>query len=1014
MKHKLLLALCILFISLLNSLVGAAQNKPLAVFPDEGEHLMVMGQFITQSTSVQSPWLKSGSINYDAQNKVLTLNNVTIEQKDRTPLVQSSIADLHIKLVGTSVVHSKHGIVCTNSTLITGDELYLVTQGQGLTAGPNSATYNTTLTIRGCKLLVKGREGITGTYSGGNVIFDKATVRTISENDDTGALRAFNQIDFKDCNITTPSPWKLYKWPGWYIRNDQKVVAQDISISPDHVTPVPQPGQPVLQVPSPISPYITMTTTRTVGEEIALYVEASGNFDVEGATFLRTEQKGAKAYRIYRLNRPNIIVNGDITVLDCSNNALKNIDPSDSPNLRELNCSHNLIDKDFEVGISFNISSNLKLKVLNCAHNYLSYINREHNKLLEVLDVSHNQLNRLDFYSDDPIKKINCSHNAITEFPYMDLAKSLEQLQCDNNKLQLLNFSYNTQLRELVCNDNQIYELNFSETPKMTKVVCHGNRIFAHAMKFLVHTLPATGGTLSAVKSDEDGNVMYRDYVQTARSKGWKVTDAQGTSYDGTAQDNTAKQITLSTTTPIGQPIELQISANGAFNIEGAKFERHIKYEDEEFDVYRIFTNHLTLKGDITGLDTRDARIADIDVTRAPNLQQLSVMKSRLTSIDLTQNPKLIYLNCASNQLKSLDVSHCPLLGALICSNNALKALNLSANPRLSMLICSGNGIQGSSMRQLVNSLPQVQNGLFIAYDTQIAFEGNIITHSQVKIAKDKGWKVLDLQNNDYAGVADELPEKKITLTTTKNVGELITLELESHGDIKVEGATLRSKAYKAGKIISTYRLTSQQVVLKGNISMLTANNNQITAITLDNADALWYLSANDNQLSSIDVANCPKLTHLNLKNNRLTTLDLSQNPALRYVIVPNNQLTSLSLDEQAEQLGYLEIWANRINASEMDELIDALPTRPSSHLLVQGSENEQNQISKEQIARAEAKGWTVEDHEGIPVGISPHSCDAEKATEVYDLSGRKLDLKHAKGVIIVRQGGRTTKRVAR
>jgi ubiquinone biosynthesis protein UbiJ len=57
-------------------------------------------------------------------------------------------------------------------------------------------------------------------------------------------------------------------------------------------------------------------------------------------------------------------------------------------------------------------------------------------------------------------------------------------------------------------------------------------------------------------------------------------------------------------------------------------------------------------------------------------------------------------------------------------------------------------------MSALVESLPTVENGdlrVWSAYN-----EGNVITASQVAIATAKGWKVLDANNDLYAGVPVE------------------------------------------------------------------------------------------------------------------------------------------------------------------------------------------------------------------------------------------------------------------
>ena len=68
---------------------------------------------------------------------------------------------------------------------------------------------------------------------------------------------------------------------------------------------------------------ITMTTTKTVGEEIKLVIWASGNVTIEGV-----KEPSSNGFTAYTLTSQIVTVRGDVTKLDCSYNQLTSLDVS--------------------------------------------------------------------------------------------------------------------------------------------------------------------------------------------------------------------------------------------------------------------------------------------------------------------------------------------------------------------------------------------------------------------------------------------------------------------------------------------------------------------------------------------------------------------------------------------------------------------------------------------------------------------------------------------------------------
>ena len=161
------------------------------------------------------------------------------------------------------------------------------------------------------------------------------------------------------------------------------------------------------------------------------------------------------------------------------------------------------------------------------------------------------------------------------------------------------------------------------------------------------------------------------------------------------------------------------------------------------------------------------------------------------------------------------------------------------------------------------------------------------------------------------------LAEGVITMTTTKAVGEKITLDI--WGDnVTIEGVKEPFSIHYA-----TYTLTGQTVIIRGNVTRFNAWNskltnldasgcttlislkcfgnkpsfgNKLTSLNVSGCTALTELYCNDNQLTSLDVSSCTALTTLDCYRNKLTSLNVSGCTALTTLKCYDNQLTSLNV----------------------------------------------------------------------------------------------------------------------
>lgn len=249
----------------------------------------------------------------------------------------------------------------------------------------------------------------------------------------------------------------------------------------------------------------------------------------------------------------------------------------------------------------------------------------------------------------------------------------------------------------------------------------------------------------------------------------------------------------------------------------------------------------------------------------------------------------------------------------------------------------------------------------------------------------------------------NSLPQDpQITLTTNKAVGETIVLRFnrdnippEVIGATKIDekNSDADGGIFEAFVVDVTYALTSQTVVLKGNIVCLRCRDNELTSLDITNCPGLKFLQCDNNQLTTFIVSDNPELGFLSCAKNQLTQLDVSKNAELGVLFCSSNKLTSLDISKN-KKLGALncdnnrltsldvskntelyELYckSNKIKAAEMSKIIKVLPDWSGKKIwdhysdypfeyasisVISTNNDEGNEISGTDIKIAEAKNW--------------------------------------------------------
>ena len=149
-----------------------------------------------------------------------------------------------------------------------------------------------------------------------------------------------------------------------------------------------------------------------------------------------------------------------------------------------------------------------------------------------------------------------------------------------------------------------------------------------------------------------------------------------------------------------------------------------------------------------------------------------------------------------------------------------------------------------------------------------------------------------------------EMPPLKMTLTTTKNVGDTISLYIEAadadQADVWIDLNNNGIKDSGEDDILfdnyKDYTLGAQTVTIYGKVTMLGCYSNSLSTLDVTKNTALQGFDCCDNLLSTLDVTKNTALTYLDCYGNSLSTLDVTKNTALQKLYCSGNSLTALDV----------------------------------------------------------------------------------------------------------------------
>lgn len=153
---------------------------------------------------------------------------------------------------------------------------------------------------------------------------------------------------------------------------------------------------------------------------------------------------------------------------------------------------------------------------------------------------------------------------------------------------------------------------------------------------------------------------------------------------------------------------------------------------------------------------------------------------------------------------------------------------------------------------------------------------------------------------------------QQLTIKTQKATGDKLEIRLKANGDVTVKGA---KGTFVNGEKCS-FKLEGQEVTFEGDITFVSCNENELTAIDVTTLPNLTQLTCYNNNLTTLDVSKNPELANLQFPQNSVKTIDVSKNTKLKKLFCGTNVIESLDVTANKE---LQELWCQNNRITTLD-----------------------------------------------------------------------------------------------
>lgn len=438
-----------------------------------------------------------------------------------------------------------------------------------------------------------------------------------------------------------------------------------------------------------------------------------------------------------------------------------------------------------------------------------------------------------------------------------------------------------------------------------------------------------------------------------------------------------------------------------------------------------------------------------LTIKNNPKLYRVRFFNTKISQLDFSNNPKLATLETFSNNLSLAQmqqlVNNLPTIdtsagkkGKLVVVPTLNGSKNFS-NQLKDLAVSKGWEVKNTS-RQVVNEIPEVTY-ITLTIDKNIGEEILLIhdvdpisIHADIEVEGATLVKSEQQEDLKYLNKTLVSNTYRLTSKTIKISGDLSILYCPYNDITSIDVAntdleylicdhnSIKTISLKSNNptTLSTNNppIKTLEATQKSKLKHLICDYNQLTELDIPQNNSLEYLNCSNNKLKELSISNAKDLKWLYCENNELTSFTAKDNDKLEIIVCYNNQISQINIANNPT-LSVLECYSNQISLAQMLQLVNYLPTLtdPSEYdgiLAVVSSASDGNDMSEEIQDIARSKGWKVEGADRFPLSVSTIEYDENQPRKVFDLNGREVNENQVKGVVIVKQGKKTYKKVVK
>ena len=543
-------------------------------------------------------------------------------------------------------------------------------------------------------------------------------------------------------------------------------------------------------------PLLTTIGSYTTGHLESIYIENTG------MTQLTFNQEPLTSVVILNCNKfTSLNVTGNtslmgitvfqsplIQTINCTNSRLVQLDLTDLPALKNLDCSNNELE-----GL-IDLTGCPALETLNLSNNKLIYMpDISQCTAIKSLNYSNNFLSipSTAFDNKTSLVSIDCSNNTDWESVIVYYLPNLTSLDCSHCEATTVSIGYLNELSDLRCEGNAVKSFSMYSCPKLTSL---GNLPSQSLQSMQIHE--------SAV-ADLSLSTSALTYLLIRECPALQALTIQGNAEPLTiivlncaalntinCSHNNVKTLSLAGLTGLK---DLDCSDNDIANMDilGSQgYTGCTALENLNFSNNKVSNLYLGLFNKLKNLDCSNNLLTRLyGIYSLSDLSDVNASHNRLTGIEFDSCPNLQNVDVSHNQLTALTVNACADDAAIYCQENNLAMTAF---------------IQG-----LPNKANRTQPAIYV-YDGSSVTDNNVCTVADVTAAQEKGWDVYSFNGvswQPYPGSENPAP----TAVTTPETNPQPSTAPDDNHYYSLDGRRINQKPHKPG----IYIHNGKKVVVK-------------------------------------------------------------------------------------------------------------------------------------------------------------------------------------------------------